>query len=1766
MNFFAKIPESFIEALSVRSLCSLNPITSLCYLSSLNRRSALLILNSFSGRRPPFLMKKPLFSQQFDWQRHCLTKIFDVEADTNFDFDLFYKSVLQRIKSVYATNIINFLNDNTISKESDEIKLFHSFFLLLSEFQPLYYSLKERCLPDDLRFEGSKIKLIDRIGNKFFECSPSISFDYLKMNNMEELYELFELPAIYQNSEKSKEIQNSFFNSHLFPKVSFFGGSSSLGSLFNTSAVKREHFIDIVMKLSINSLENSNFEEAIKFLALFPDLQSYSFICILHKKINDINWLSAAVQQTENIKKCDILKRIKSDLSLVNEIQNWTGQLTTMNELKVKSIPFIFKMFLLSLNEEPFRNLREMSLFSISDEKWQIDNDFIDSFFTLFYAIKLFETNDDCYFDNIEFHISRISNKKLLFSLSVDLFSLLFLKNNNNEYFTWRTTAERLLTILLSVSDDETNNFSKCLSSAFNKIQCVSVLFPHNLTIDSVLFPSIEIFANSLEKKEFDIIQMISASDPKLSVFSHRHKQICNYEKNKSLDSLDDPFIRLEILCSYDSASQQFNNFKGNFDSFPIKFDDLAIDENDLNILIENRKSQKNLQFIVEENKIEINRLSLKLSKLSVTTWCDTPKVENCKLLNSFFNYLDKMIPPLLETKNNKTIVDCLSIEPRNILSTLVKNNEINAAHKISEIFQIDLIESIVKSGSTSQECISVLSNEGKVLPICQTLNEKDYFDDYSEILKKYKIRKHSKSSLNYSINLNIHNENAKNAEDIIKCMTIFDDSQQNGVPKIGISEAIKKLIIIKPLPITELIEVLWRSNEDEFLEILFPVLPTTNLNDLLTVCSECFFDKIYEIIAALIEVSKIVSPFPLSTSFSFLLADKNYKLAAKICTHLKYFFNALKIVREEVLKAIKNGEKIDDLLELDPSFENELIQSLPHKYRIEGITADFFEKIPTDWKRQPTPHETILANLEDMKTVVQFFDQYDFLNIDKDILSWINAKITISDEPIIRKIPYLMNIIRQNIPIIRNLNEIIQLVVKSLIQFISLFSVYDPHSELTAYIALNKINSALLTLNNIKEKYLLKSHVLDSLDQIINYSTAALHFTEKFPCTKFGTQYSFGNLTQPSTGELLAKYCYLYDFLKTAEDVSKAWNISTSVLQDEYALKCCKINVGFKNSNKKGSRSFGDSNDLNSYSNALSNTNNNDLISDELNEFMCDRRQKKSQRTISIVRDYVCCFSHLSFFDPNVCSILSDLAEVETLVRVDFFKFDDYDSLLSSPSKTPVSIFKKLFSKSPNSPASNESVSKSFSNSDLNKDSLLNDEKNEPHFYKRIQKMCIVDESVAPAVIVSSKKLTHYLKWKAPIFERIYYYASVGKFEKALSLFIKIENFPSKQEKWNIFLEGLFIPSIAYNYLSRMLFRIKCSDYIRFFGSLFEKLLSIAMKSELINLQYEIQMMLERYDQATVTAINIFKETDSIKIKLRSLDLALRAAIEDIKITSSDENKTENKSENKGENRFENKTENNQNEAFDNVFVKTNSKNAENENNNEKSSNPEKNDGETKAQVRKVKANFDPSVVTSPNKPLQRKRMYSKELIYEYTKLISLQKQFCEFCEFSNLNLFSGRSNCEQMVVFLLKNEQFRLVVDIIIQTQVSLKQVSTKLVDILLNEEDENIINVVKRFEKIAPGFMFKIFISEMIVRAAYILNDERLVSIFLKTIEEKRLKCALLVEFYRFEEAFATAKEGKIEEFLPMIANLASKEGKLQLMYDITHYIEKINKAAA
>ena len=192
-----------------------------------------------------------------------------------------------------------------------------------------------------------------------------------------------------------------------------------------------------------------------------------------------------------------------------------------------------------------------------------------------------------------------------------------------------------------------------------------------------------------------------------------------------------------------------------------------------------------------------------------------------------------------------------------------------------------------------------------------------------------------------------------------------------------------------------------------------------------------------------------------------------------------------------------------------------------------------------------------------------------------------------------------------------------------------------------------------------------------------------------------------------------------------------------------------------------------------------------------------------------------------------------------------------------------------------------------------------------------------------------------------------------------------------------------------------------------------------------------------------------------------------------------------------------------------------------------------------------------------------------SKEKLRQLCEDVNYQIKFYQYCIESDLfenpmSLFMGESVAESMVVYLFREFQFNLAIEIEIHCGLSIKSISQKLVDVLINEDRSFIKNFIEELTKFAPLTFFEKMVNSILMRTYYLFHDESLVlDIISSCIYDPEYQCKLMIQFLQIEDAFKLAKNNNLISLLPLIGHIAQKHNLLDIVNDANKILSKASQ---
>jgi len=1475
------------ELNAIRQLCTGNPGASALFFSKIDSPSVKFGLESLIKSFPPILQSQKEYSISlpvFQWCCYSIAKLMGHSLD--YDHSKLFLSLLSTLKmSNYAT-LINFLSQDKPQTESlPKDQVISMYKESVSLFRALSGKITKHISVNDYSM------FIQRIGSEAFNILPSnlIDVNSFILNEYSDVVDIFSYPVFYISNEISISIQNNFFSKNPFPSPTFFGGKSRLAALFNTSAASKQHFIDISLKGAADQLKSGDLKLSSVYTSLFPELYSWAICSIFHEKCYDANWITSTLStmQTNSNDICSVVfQRVMNDLQLLKKIKMYTGNSATLRDLSNQSLPNILVLLMKSLNGEPFRDMPNFKLFSISDQDLLHDYDFVCAYFAIENVMKLFFDGHDDFLMIMEASIKNISDPNIQQDVITDIYSLLFLKTQENTFICPTTLAEKVISTLIGFSS---GSFKQYLKHSYEKLLMSKFLDPA-CTLDSVLDSYYTMLTRSILKMDWPIAEsIVNRATIYKTLF-----EVARFVADYKLPTSSRPFKPFSINQNRRVISSEIGF------SFMFEYEALNFlnDGNDVisvlsrkRTLLQRKHPMKNVKRGLSQ---KFRDVVSQLSRLTAIQWEPLADFSNSPLTNSFISYINTIILALLKSMPNKTMGEVLSIHPSDIVPYLLSRELFTQATEVTGILKMDLIETVLKYTKSNYKVLLPLTIDYPVVSIASLVTDEKIDNDgdigISNVVKNILILKRSPKTHSDMIIKRIGLKKSIISID----MSNWDDLSQDGMDIFQLSTYLSYLLSQDPLPSDEIIDLSFRFPAKEFSKIIEPKLnelPLIELSNILLhcYCEQSLYNKV-QLLANILETG--ISPYPLKKAFSELLSKQKYSLAQLFCDFFRYEMNILVLIREEALSLLHENKDVKELFSICPSLNNEIIESLPQKYR-DIITHDikqFFDSIPHEWKKGYDAIATVRLNIRDYQNVVRVLSMFNYLDCDEDLISSYKDSIMKSNSTI----SLLLNL-KQFVfsihPSFRNPAILLKYVQKRLSSFVRQISVNNSQDESVAIQTLYLIDKHIDEYLSIFCQY--QSVGLDALEDLSAYTKSIYLFVSSMFSSINGISYTLNNYLSIEAGKTFVEYCFLFDKLEIAQSLSKTWKIHTSEYFDKYSLKMFELGL---------------------YEEGI--------------QYAIDRRMKNSQHTSSIVQQAISCFRFGSYYDITLIKELKaqDIPfDVEIFVEeflsphlirdsplfAHLFAPTNVPMNLNSsirfgetfdPSKTiPIQTFdpnRKIAKKATyRSPEMTRSSSNFFAASKHERQrsekslasvqpSVLFSQNIEqidtivPHFYYRLVGLCHTLISSAPPQ-ESIEYLNKYLNEKAPVHEHTKFLVESRVFSQPFRILRQTDR---GQKRWDLFFGYIFIPSLSHSTLDN--FKTAAFEFdpeLEIFGPLFQKLLDMSISKSLPHLKFNLEMYLGLRHDALSTAKTLFSQATSTKesvIFLKMIEKSLGSGI----------------------------------------------------------------------------------------------------------------------------------------------------------------------------------------------------------------------------------------------------------------------------------------------
>lgn len=1418
--------------------CFLNPIPSLLYLSPTEEKKVNVdLLEKLLKTKPPFFSPsnpKYLSYSNYYWFLYCLMGQINHQVDEK-DRKRIENMICWKEFNTLKNNFKNWIRfENNVSTVNGALKECEALLEFQKENRELFISIY-----DDFR-NLFNLAGEERIFNKFgIDALPILSPEFIRKIDPSKLMGInprnfFETHYAYEYLELSSNYQNSLMISNLFLDNA---NKDYLSSLANGTCILKKHFTDVIFKSLFSLFMNNNLKKAFYIYENIPEFYSWAIIGIFSKRMSDKIFISKIILEIvkflRNDSICsDLIFRFYNDFEFFRKLSEMTGRVIEQSDFLKPSIPFYFLStnILFAFDKAFLNELTDLKLFSISDNDRLIDCNFMNSYFAFTTLLEIVNTNDidklDILYNKIETNLVYVKNQQKRNKLIEDLFSMLFIKDSTNSYVLTNTKSQRLISIFILYANEPI--LVKYIRESLKKVQMLRCIIDSE-SLESSLMPTSSLLCKALLRGDSLIAKSIAFLNPDLKSILNLFQIVHDYYLSDLQTFTPN---KNDSLC-LDACNEISLSFRNEIEAFKYSIENNP--NNEVKKVIKKRYDNRN-EDIMSPFKKPLKIDCIKQIHFASAEWKQIQYQDNdTPFLSSFIDYLNKLMPILFKANISETIFEALSIPLQEIISKLLINNNIDDAIAVANSFKTDIVEYALKTRLIDKNMIKKLLESYPIVDIAYSLFQEGNTIDLS---KRNNISKVLKNYIKKEQN----DDNKK------------DSLLRENYDSLKLLSYIEDLLNSNKIDYPTLIDLSYRVSPNKFEEIVTKHLPSLDLRELsfnlnLSGCDFEFIDKI----SILAEIQKLgISPFPLNNSFSYIVANHQFKLAKRVLEYYLFDINVVSILRKEVLVVMKQNQVPNEILNICPSKRKEIIDSLPLRFItiFEQEDSNNSNIIPKEWKPSLDPITLLKKNMNDVPNVVKYLSTQISIDFDIEFISIMKTAALNKDCPTSETIIAIHNVLHDFNSVFRNHEKVFQSFCKIMVSFVDRMNIIDGSSELNAYRHLILIRNALTECKSLIQFYHLPSGYFSSFNETYKTILCITDFVRHSLNSRYNIQYSFSNFHFKTFAEKINAFCYDYDLPELASKIAAAWHIKDNKQREKYSIKCFslgKFETGlYYAPNRRRTTSITSAQQSEEFSSKM--------ISIFSRVFFYEPEMIMNLETTLQIRPFLREFTNtLNFGNPNINKVNKSQQKKKT---IKMYKSNTLN-MISLDSKPRVHF-------------DNLNYKPKFVPSALKECDL-----NSPHFYSRIVTISQGRITSCPEPI-HSKMLRHFLRTNSKIGDQVKYFVSCGNFKKAFK-YMMMQT--TAQAKWNIFFDYIIIPAYSYNYTSRMKYRIKTDDpELKQFGSYFEKLLQFALKYKMPHLQLDIELILERTETAAKTAYKLALSSSTLKESLTFLECSKKA------------------------------------------------------------------------------------------------------------------------------------------------------------------------------------------------------------------------------------------------------------------------------------------------
>lgn len=1421
------------KAIIVKQICLGNLELSKFFFDTIDQKNAQELFKSMYGKKPPNYFKPSETIPNLTYYQWLISRLlmkYDENYEDKFDFSVFLTSEVLKMRSKRAGIFRQALYDVKPGEVMSVMRLIDAFYQLSHENYSVTRLYLPVLTPVFLSIPFQKIYQSYQLFTFGFFDSPSkldIKSQEFVYTNAREYEELYQAQITFNDPCVAQIIENSVVSQRFYPDLVLYETTDYYRSLLETSIVKEIHFVDLIRVASKELFDKDNMNDSIKQTEQVPELQSWIYLSHFSDFLSSTKQLPK-VESTFKVKSnaTELIDRLHNDKHLFSRIRRLTGSHVDLKEFVNNSMPYVLQPFLLSLNPAPFENISDKLLFCISDQDRLKDADFVWSYFAVANALKYvlsdeidedsFEILDEA-FAQIEWFINQINDRSIAQGLLVDIFSLLFLKDENDSYVCHIPVAEFVLTMILNIADEPT--IMQYAQTGHLHIQ-VSRLISASNKLDDVIISRKEQLFDALTRFDYQIADHIA------SLNKGHQKIVSNFKIVHEFSQSDvklyqpspkDPEASVEIALSYENQNPSLE-FAQNINSLSEEV--LKLIKNRINNIHKNH-----MKCFPLFKAQYMNTLSRRLSRLGATEWNvpSFPKEKSkLKLTVGFFEYLDSLIPSVLKENPDKSVIDVLLVNPYESLEQLVKKGRIDDAEKLAQVVGRDLKVLVFNDSTCPLEVSMHFAEKYPLIRHLLYIKNEEGVDHVPEEPKFLKValkpkNKSEKMRNNYLreliMNRHILKPISLNEIEELNPSTQYDltySINQNGLTEEESLVLLQKLLNTSPLDRNLISNISYKIDMTTFTDYIRKVTNETNIDEYSEILEDSNIDpNLYATMKMQVQlIKKGIKAFPIEDAFKELISKKLFIEARNLATYNIGNDTFCEILKEIIKYNAETNQPIEPYLRIMPEKKSEFMDFLPKQVQsmVKSEQNNFSASIPEEWRCNQYPNIILSQHISQFDIVIPILEK--FVDIDCDD-AFINHMFRIVESNMrkstIDQIKAIHNFINNVIIVFRNKEVLSDKIVDIYVDIFSKIEVYSPDAEEEV---LASIHLSIISLQNIS-KYVTSNEKL-------NRAVTCLKIIEKIlsrmPNTVFSLVYNLHGF-----GANLASICLKIDLIGCLNRLSQLWDIDITSYQEDYFLTCCSLTLFDRYVEIK-----------------------------DYNQLKQEQKENRGQFMKEVIR----ILSHPSFVEPLMISTLIDsFPPSEKILSM------EWEHKRSSKIKQSNSLSQRSFD--------------SFTDQNLPEVAErfeIEVEETNTHFYPRI--LTILSMARVPGPTKNQLKIVkRILKTKASTSSLISFFSSINLLEKALKCLEKIENKEDRIHSFKYDICENYLANKSNKLLNKLKKTVKDTE-------LFKSLLPAAGPV----LKYQIQDYLGMHKEAVMTAINSFIEATSETSALNFLNDAHKA------------------------------------------------------------------------------------------------------------------------------------------------------------------------------------------------------------------------------------------------------------------------------------------------